>query len=166
MSLTINTEQHSLSIDNNDIFNITIKSKIDQTSEHTIPFKYAKLCKLIETAYEFDEKEDTFIVDIEPHILNIIINYLNLCKGEIPQKILKPIISKDMKRNAGEEQGCFIETFLNTHKRIDLYHLLSAANYIQCEPLLNLVAAAFASLIKGVDPSKINKILDDGSLPK
>ncbi len=146
--------------------NITITSKVDSSVSFTLPYKYAELCKVIKTAFECDQNETTFTVDIKPNTLATLIDYLNLCAGEVPQVITKPVLHNDMKKNAGEVQGKFIEDYIASHKRIDLYDLLSAANYIQCEPLLQLVAASIAALIKGEPLDKISSILDDGSIPK
>jgi S-phase kinase-associated protein 1 len=134
--------------------------------EFKIERKFAKMSKLIRTALENDEKEDTIpIVGVQSHILELVVQYLKEHKGVEPQAIEKPLRSKKMSDVCPYKwDATYIDKIGDT--RQNLYDLVLAGNYLDIQPLLHLGCAKIASLIKGQPLEKFKEILDPKQPPQ
>lgn len=128
--------------------------------EFTLEKGHARMSKLVRTALENDDKEDTIpLMGTHGRILEMVVQYLKEHKGVEPAAIEKPLRSKEMKDVCPHKQDAtFIDKIGDT--RQDLYDLVLAANYMDIQPLLHLGCAKIASLIKGQPLEKFAEILD------
>lgn len=164
----MSTEENcSLSLDDDSSSLKEIKLVSSKSLEsYVVSFTHAKLSKVIQAAFTSNGTADNELPlnDLEGPIIKSIVEYLQLCNGNEPEKILQPLRSKVMSEVTTTDQAKFIDDFASTHTRDQLYQLISAANQLDIDGLLHLGCAKVASLIKGEPLEKIKEILQAGSL--
>jgi S-phase kinase-associated protein 1 len=155
---TQNDAIHSLDDTHSHSHTITLIAKDGQ--QFTIERRYAYLSNLIKTSLENDNTTELTLPEINGTILQRIIEFMNYHKGEEPAKIEKPLrtrIMRDCCKDAWDAD--FIERQFEEQRKF-FYDLLSAANYLDMQSLLQLGLAKIASLIKGEPLEKIRDILE------
>jgi len=129
-----------------------------------LPKKSAMMSKLIKTAVENDKSKETDIIDLvhlESDIVRKIIEYMNYHSKVPPRSIEKPLASPNLKDLVDEWDAKFADVDQDM-----MFRILLAANYMHIQPLLLLMCAKVASLIKGRTPEEIRKtfgIKDDAT---
>ena len=91
------------------------------------------------------------IQKVTGEVLARVILFLEKNATEPMNEIPKPIVSGDMKVNAGEWYG----EFVNALVKKDLFDLINAANFMGIQPLLNLTCCKVASQLYGKKKSEI-----------
>ena len=140
---------------------ITLVSKDGHKCE--ILKSYTKLSKLITTSLENDNDTEinlgSYIDDKDK--LETIVEFLTIQKGEEPVEIEKPLQSEKMSNVTTKENANFINAFVKQYGIIQLYKLLSIANFLMIDSLMHLCAARIAAAIKGKPLDQIKDILED-----
>ena len=162
MSLTTENTETVLSLDTDQQeFDVILKAFDGQTI--TIPVSYCKLSKVLTEIISQLSPEDN-VVDLpliqSIDILRYMGKYLCIHKGTEPTLIEKPLRTADLDQLTIKDNIDFIDEILNEGKITLLYKVLSAANYIQCNSLINLLCAKVASMIKGKPLDQIKSILN------
>mmetsp|Transcript_9885 Transcript_9885/g.13638 ORF Transcript_9885/g.13638 Transcript_9885/m.13638 type:complete len:207 (+) Transcript_9885:49-669(+) len=130
---------------------ITICSK--DKKKYTISKKAARMSKLIQTTIEGDSTcSEIELFHIEGDIVERIVKYMQYHETVRPQEIEKPIKSNRMVDLVDSFDAKFCEVGQET-----MFKLLLAANYMDIKPLLLLMCAKVASLLKGKTPQQIRK---------
>jgi hypothetical protein len=146
--------------DNNIIYLISKEAIEKNDLKLSITKKQAFNCKLFRTAIENDSNAtDILVSEIKQSILMFIVEFLIHYDGkEIPMPE-KPARSEHMKDNTTEWNANFIDRI--AINKADLYALISAANFIDCEGLLHLACCKVASMIKNIPLAEIKNTLLD-----
>lgn len=140
-----------LNLDDDGDDNIKLISK--EKTEHVVSKKAAMLSKLIKTTLEGDAlTEEIVMFHIEGQILDKIITYMNYHVDVPCRKISKPLQSNDMSDLVDRFDANFVDVDQET-----MFKLLLAANYMDVKPLLYLVCAKTATLLKDKTPDQIRK---------
>ena len=157
-------EEQSLSLDACDA-DREIKLITKDGGVFSIPFKYAQLSELVNTAIQSDPNADELPLDFESGYLNatvlqLIVNYLMLRKGESVADIPEPIPSSKMSDFVASSDATFIDELYDQHGIYVLYDVISAANYLHIKNLLQLGCAKLAALVKNKPVKDIPFVLN------
>ncbi len=130
-----------------------------------LPLKFAQLSELVNTAIESDPNADELPLDFESGYLNstvlqLIVKYLNIRKGEQVSDVPEPIPSSKMSDFVNFEDAKFIDDLYDEHGIYVLYDVISAANYLHIKNLLQLGCAKLAALVKNKPVKDIPAILN------
>ncbi len=153
----------SLDTDNSESKIVKIRSKSEDPENpnkydyHEISRKALKLSTIIDTAIQADSQEHELEFDIQPEMMELIIEWLRHHDGKAQEPVKKPIRSKNIKEVVTHEWD---GNFLSKLKKKDLYELTKAANFLDIKPLLDICAAKVATIIKGVPLEKAEEALD------
>lgn len=148
--------------------NVTIKTKDNQT--YAFPVEMSEHLGLIKTMMSKDTNEvdsdgsddedddsNTDIIplpNVESKYFKEILKFLEiLLTNELP-KIQKPLIDSDMAKVLGENGKVYAD-YVSSYDTDTIFEIISASNYLDCKPLLNLMCAKVASEIKGKTPEEI-----------
>jgi len=96
---------------------------------------------------------------VSSHILELVIEYLNEFARSPMASIPKPIQSGDMKVNAGQWFGEYVDNL----SKEDHFAMINAANFLGIQPLLSLVCCRIAAQIYG---KRIDEVSEVFGLPK
>ena len=96
---------------------------------------------------------------VSSHILELVIEFLTHYQIENMSPIPKPIQSGDMKVNAGEWFGNYVDNL----SKEDHFAMINAANFMGIQPLLSLVCCRIAAQIYG---KRIDEVAGVFGLPK
>ena len=130
------------------------EANIILTSSDLQEFQIARKCgdasKLIRDMTDDIKDEDLKdnpvpIAKVNSEVLGKVITFLEKYASEPMKTIPKPITSGDMKVNAGEWYGNFVDSL--TKK--ELFDLINAGNFMGIQPLLNLTCCKVASQLFG-----------------
>jgi S-phase kinase-associated protein 1 len=147
--------------------NITLTSQDGFSVE--IPLEWCKLSKLITETVESDAecKQIAFGEHIPcKEYLEVIVQYLTMCKGVAPSPIEEPLEFAEMSKVTTSENAQFIDTLYSTKGIYFLYDTISVANYLAINSLLNLTCAKVASIIKNQPLKDLPAILNPQNKPK
>lgn len=127
----------------------------------TLPYSFCKISKLL-CISDLSEEDNTVDLSLIPSykILQKIGDYLSIHKGTEPKLIEKPLRTANLEELTIKDNIFYIDNILKEGGLNLLYEVLSAANYIQCNSLINLLCAKIASLIKGKPIDQIKTILN------
>ncbi len=158
------TSIQGLSLDTNTandiIYLISNEAQTDETLKLSITKKQASNSKLFSTTIDSDPNViDIPLPEIKQSILIYIVDFLVHYNGETIPMPEKPARSEHMKDNTTEWNANFIDSIAKN--KLELYALISAANFIHCESLLHLACCKVASMIKNIPLSEIKKTLMD-----
>jgi len=110
-----------------------------------------------------NEERDIRLDTIQSTIFKHVETYLKHFSGETkPKEIDRPLRSKDMKEVTDEWSAEFIDKI--AENRDTLYKLITAANFLNIQPLLLLACAKVAGLVKGIPIDQIKAALLDSSV--
>ena len=162
MSLTTENTEPVLSLDT-DTQELDIVLKAFDGQSITLPYSYCKLSKVLTEIISQLSTEDN-VVDLplihSINVLKYIGKFLCIHKGTEPTLIEKPLRTADLTQLTIKDNIEFIDEILIEGQIPFLYEVLSAANYIQCNSLINLLCAKIASMIKGKPIDQIKSILN------
>ena len=130
---------------------IQLRSKEGELFE--VNKKAAMMSKFVRTALENDASaKEVALFHIESEIVKKIIDYLHYHVKVAPKAIEKPLRSNNLKELVDDWDAGFTETNQDV-----MFKTLLAANYMDIKPLLMLMCAKVASLMKGKTPEEIRK---------
>ena len=137
--------EKKITLISSDLVNVEISAKALQRS--------ALVKEIIEGSPNITEVS---LNQVNGRILIKIKEYLEHYEKEEPKEIGKPLPNPDFKECVGEWDFKFIKLDLDT-----IIELISGANYMGINPLLELASAKFASLIKN---KSIEEIIKDNNI--
>ena len=141
---------------NKDEINITTKednSKIVllKTTDNKIfkvPADILKKSKLISGIMEDNEGEEIFLNEVDSKNLELIIDYLEHYKDKEPKEIPKPFPERTdeefLRSILDNDDNDWTYNFISKLNQEDAINLVNAADYLQIEGLINLLAAKIA----------------------
>jgi S-phase kinase-associated protein 1 len=152
------TEVAGLDCDNN-CSEVVIVSQ--DKKEFTIKTEFLKHSKVLSTSIEHKHNPEDKIElnNIEGDIIEAIIKYLEHHTEDTIKEIPYPLPTKNLEEVVEKWDSDYIEEVAKTRK--NLYKLITAANYLNIEGLLNLGCAFIASVVKGEPIEKLKDILVD-----
>jgi len=125
--------------------------------EFAVSTKAFKLSKLL-TIQSESNPHTLHVSNISEDTFSLISSYLNHHNGVEPMEIAKPIRSVAMSKIVEDEWDA---VFADSMSKRQIFHVISAANYIGCLSLVHLLCAKVATLIKGKSPEEIKRILNE-----
>ena len=115
--------------------------------------KAVERSKLIKNLLQdYPEEAEIPLTEVKTKTLKKIKEYLEYYQDKEPAPIPTPLYSNDFKANGISEWDI---SFINIETS-EVFELLTAANYMDIQSLLDLAAAKIASIIKGITPEEIN----------
>jgi len=129
----------------------------DEGGEFLISTKALRLSTLLNIRAESNPRM-VYVTKISRDIFSLIGAYLNHHNGVAPAEIQKPIRSVKMSMIVQDEWDV---AFANRCSKRQLFQVMLGANHIGCKSLLQLMAAKFATLIKGKTPTEIKRLLSE-----
>ena len=115
--------------------------------------KAVERSKLIKNLLQdYPEEAEIPLTEVTTETLKKIQEYLEHYQDKEPTPVQAPLISNDLKANGISEWDL---SFINIESS-KVFELLTAANYMDIQCLLDLAAAKIASIIKGLTPEDIN----------
>jgi len=119
-------------------------------SRHTISRKAAALSDVLRSSLETDrEAKEMEFKQIDGDIMAKAVQYLTYHQDNPPRSIPKPLVT-----SLNDEVDSFDASFSDTDQDT-LFKLILVANYLSIKPLLHLMCARVASLMKGKTPEQI-----------
>eukprot|EP00035_Acanthoeca_spectabilis_P009178 m.163489 g.163489 ORF g.163489 m.163489 type:complete len:212 (-) comp14638_c0_seq3:80-715(-) len=115
--------------------------------------KVAKISVTIKNLLEDvdDEPLPIPIQNIEPHVLQMVIEYCKHHQDDEPPKEEEAISDKRLEPIAGwDKEFCQVD-------QATLFHTILAANFLDIKPLLDLTCKRVAEMIRGKSPEEIRK---------
>ena len=142
-------------MESEDDVKITLISSDSQKFE--ISAKGAMRSELIKDSIEGskDDHIEFNVNNVKGDILKKVAEYLEHYKNEEPKLCERPLPSANLKDCVDEWDFNFINIPLN-----DIFKIISAANYLNIQSLLELASAAFAASIKGKTSDEIRQMFD------
>lgn len=130
---------------------LTLKAQDGQSFE--VPREVAMQSELVKSMWEGDQEEKEIpLPNVQPHILEKVIEYMRYHQSNPAKEIEKPIKSANMREVVAEWDASFVEI-----EQEHLFEMILAANYMDIKPLLDLTCAKVASMIKGKNPEDIRQ---------
>eukprot|EP00920_Eleutheroschizon_duboscqi_P004085 GHVT01009496.1.p1 GENE.GHVT01009496.1~~GHVT01009496.1.p1 ORF type:complete len:167 (+),score=21.85 GHVT01009496.1:1757-2257(+) len=124
--------------------------------EFQVERSVACMSTLVKNMLEDSDSDDSIpLLNVNTHILRLVIQYCERHSDSPPEEIQKPLKSADLSEVVSEWDHKFVDV-----ERETLFELILAANYLDIKPLLDLTCAKVASLIKGKTPEDIRKEFD------
>ena len=126
-------------------------------SSDNVPFivssDVAKMSGLIESIFEESETDQSFpMLGVDSSELKKIIEFCEHCLVETMPEIPKPLQSNDF--------STLVPAWFHNFANIDhteLFKIVEAANYMDIKPLVNLICAKIASMIKDKSIAEIRR---------
>jgi len=136
---------------------MVIKLKAKGGDIYEIDAKSAASSKLITTALEDKDGIGDYIElkYIESAIVEKVVEFLAYHSTVPPKDIPKPLPTPDIAAHVGEWDAKFADVDQDT-----MFQVLLAANFMDIPPLLNLMCAKVASLMKEKTPEEIRKVFN------
>lgn len=135
---------------------INLKSK--ENDSFTVPFTIAKLSKLVENTVEEDDGDieiDIPLPNVRTDVLKKVIEYCTHYEEEAMTPIKVPLKSNKIDETVQEWYAKFCDV-----ERAMLFELVTAANFMDIKPLLDLTCYAVAVLIMGKSADEMRKIFN------
>lgn len=124
------------------------------------PIEPMKASILIEKMLDGGEDDDDKTIplpNVSSHILRLIVDFLKYYYTDKMDNIPKPIPSVDLEDFITKE---WYANFVNKMSNMEIFELISAANYMDIEPIISLGCAKIASMIKGKTSEEIRNIFN------
>lgn len=118
-----------------------------------VPISAAKLSEVFSNMIndEDEAQQDIPLSNVNSTILTNVIYFLQHYQLEPMSEIVKPLISSNM----GDLVEEWYANFVNEMSQEILFDLVCAAHFLGVEPLVELLSAKIASMIKGKTPAEI-----------
>eukprot|EP01006_Ploeotia_vitrea_P034871 TRINITY_DN65816_c0_g1_i1.p3 TRINITY_DN65816_c0_g1~~TRINITY_DN65816_c0_g1_i1.p3 ORF type:complete len:195 (+),score=120.22 TRINITY_DN65816_c0_g1_i1:58-585(+) len=137
--------------DDNEDEEVTLKSKDGKLFK--LSRKAASLSEFIKTALESESGSATIeLFHIDSEIVGKVVEYLNYRQSVPPRPIERPLPSNNLKELVDEWDSAFADC-----SQEQIFKTLLAANYMDIKPLLMLMCAKIALMIKSKTPPEIRK---------
>ena len=125
----------------------------------TVPIAVAKMSKLVDTTID-DENEDEIqeipLPNVKSSVLAKVIEYCTHYRNvEAMSPITTPLKSSKIEEVVQQWYADFVKV-----EQVLLFELVTAANFMDIKPLLDLTCFAVAVLIKGKSADEIRKIFN------
>jgi S-phase kinase-associated protein 1 len=133
-----------------------IKLRSKDGREFSISKRACMLSGLILTTLEDKNVQEVALFHIDGTEVEFIVQYLTYHQDVVPRVIEKPLPSNNM-ADLVDQFDC---DFVETKPQETIFKLLLAANYMDIKPLLLLLCAKIASLMKGKSPEQIRGQFD------
>jgi len=121
-----------------------------------INLKALRLSKLLSVQAEQNPFEAIYVSKCTKDIMSLVSEYLIHHNGKEPAKIAKPVRSIHMHKIVEDPWDA---VFTDKMSKRNLFDVIQAANYIDCQSLLELGCAKIGTLLKGKSPEEIRRIL-------
>jgi len=122
-----------------------------------INLKALRLSKLLCMQAEGNPYEAVYVTKCTRDIMSLVAEYLIHHNGKEPAKIRKPVRSNHMHEIVEDPWDA---EFTNKMSKREIVEVISAANYIDCQCLLDLGCAKIATLITGKSTEEMRQILN------
>jgi len=123
-----------------------------------INLKALRLSKLLCIQAESNPFEAITVNKVSKHIMSLVTEYLIHHNGKQPAEIAKPIRNINMCKLVEDPWDAW---FANKMSKREIFQLILAANYIDCQSLLQLGCAKFATFIVGKSPEEIKRFFSE-----
>mmetsp|Transcript_48652 Transcript_48652/g.72196 ORF Transcript_48652/g.72196 Transcript_48652/m.72196 type:complete len:169 (-) Transcript_48652:236-742(-) len=143
-------------MDSEDSGNINLVSKEGDTYE--VQISVAKLSKLVETTIDDENDEDVQEIplpNVKATVLAKVIEFCTHYKEEPMTAIQTPLKSSKIEELVQKWYADFVKV-----EQVLLFELVTAANFMDIKPLLDLTCLAVAVMIKGKSADEIRKIFN------
>jgi S-phase kinase-associated protein 1 len=132
-----------------------LKSK--ENDSFTVPFSIAKLSKLVENTVEEDDADDLDIPlpNVRTDVLKKVIEYCVHYAEEEMTPIKVPLKSNRIEETVQEWYAKYCDVEQNM-----LFELVTAANFMDIKPLLDLTCYAVSVMIKGKSADEMRSIFN------
>ena len=131
-----------------------VKLRSAEGETYTVSSKVASMSTLIQNMIDDASAEEEIpLPNMKSAILAKVIEYCEHHNGVAPDEIQKPLKSPNLVECGVAEWDA---SFVNIEQEL-LFELITAANYLDIRPLLDLTCAKVASMIKGKTPEEIRK---------
>jgi len=137
---------------------ITYLHTLEDGGWFPINIKALKLSKLLCIQAELHPFEAITVNKVSKHIMSLVAEYLIHHNGKEPAEIAKPVRSINMYKIVEDPWDAW---FANKMSKREVFQVILAANYIDCQSLLHLGCAKIATLIKGRTPEEIRQVLSE-----
>jgi len=138
--------------------NATIKLKSKEGTLIEISKKAAFQSKFIKTALEHDkDAAEVQLQHIETAILQKVVDYLVHHLNNPAKNIPKPLTTSNLTEVVDAWDAKFADMENNQD---NMFKVLLAANYMDIGPLLNLMCAKVATLMRGKTPEEIRRVFN------
>jgi S-phase kinase-associated protein 1 len=145
----------NLSLDDADHVPVKIRLVAKDGVVCTIDKKACQMSKFIINSLEDKSCEEIVFDKVDSLSLKEVCRYLEHHQKIPPKVIEKPLKSPDMSQVVDDWDAKFSDVDQDT-----MFSVMLAANYLGIEPLLMLMCAKCASLMKGKPPAEIRKIFN------
>mmetsp|Transcript_35278 Transcript_35278/g.43187 ORF Transcript_35278/g.43187 Transcript_35278/m.43187 type:complete len:167 (+) Transcript_35278:108-608(+) len=135
---------------------VNLVSKEGDTYE--VPIPVAKMSKLVETTIDEETDEDVQEIplpNVKAAVLAKVIEYCTHYKSEPMTPIQTPLKSARIEEVVQKWYADFVKV-----EQVLLFELVTAANFMDIKPLLDLTCFAVAVMIKGKSADEIRKIFN------
>mmetsp|Transcript_4753 Transcript_4753/g.8268 ORF Transcript_4753/g.8268 Transcript_4753/m.8268 type:complete len:169 (-) Transcript_4753:424-930(-) len=136
--------------------NVNLVSK--EGESFSVAVEVAKMSKLVETTIDDDADDDgndIMLPNVKATVLAKVIEYCEHYKQEEMTPIQTPLKSSKLEDLV---QPWYVE-FVNVD-RVMLFELVTAANFMDIKPLLDLTCLAVSIMIKGKSPEELRRIFN------
>eukprot|EP00565_Helicotheca_tamesis_P001311 CAMPEP_0185728100 /NCGR_PEP_ID=MMETSP1171-20130828/3570_1 /TAXON_ID=374046 /ORGANISM="Helicotheca tamensis, Strain CCMP826" /LENGTH=167 /DNA_ID=CAMNT_0028396771 /DNA_START=164 /DNA_END=667 /DNA_ORIENTATION=- len=144
-------------MDSEDSGTVNLVSKEGDSFE--VPISVAKMSKLVETTIDEDVDEDETqeipLPNVKATVLNKVIEFCTHYKEEPMTQITTPLKSSKIEEVVQKWYADFVKV-----EQVLLFELVTAANFMDIKPLLDLTCFAVAVMIKGKSADDIRKIFN------
>lgn len=141
------TEAPVTSLDDSKPVTRVVKFITSDKKEYVVEYDIVSMSKLVTTALESDPNGVIELKEVASGVMDKIIVYLTHHKGVVPEAIVTPITSDKMSEICKDAfDAKYIDDIATDEKYLAI--LLSAAHYMDIEPLIHLGCTKFATLIK------------------
>ena len=119
----------------------------------TVSRSVAFSSEVVKTMIENDKEETKIpLPNVKGAVLEKVIEYMKYHDGNPAREIERPLRSFNMRNVVCDWDADFVEVDQEI-----LFELILAANYLDIKPLLDLVCAQVASMLKGKTPEEIRR---------
>mmetsp|Transcript_1810 Transcript_1810/g.2415 ORF Transcript_1810/g.2415 Transcript_1810/m.2415 type:complete len:172 (+) Transcript_1810:120-635(+) len=123
-----------------------------------VSFEVAKLSKLVEESCDDEPGEnisDIPLPNVKTAVLTKIVEYCQHYKADPMNNITTPLPSTKIEEIVQKWYADFVKV-----ENVMLFELVTASNYMNIQPLLDLTCLAVAVMIKGKSPEEIRSIFN------
>lgn len=135
---------------------VNLVSKEGDTYE--VPIEVAKMSKMVETTIEEESDEDVQEIplpNVKATVLAKVIEYCTYYKQDPMTPIVTPLKSSKIEEVVQKWYADFVKV-----EQVLLFELVTAANFMDIKPLLDLTCFAVSVMIKGKSAEEIRKIFN------
>mmetsp|Transcript_15297 Transcript_15297/g.27728 ORF Transcript_15297/g.27728 Transcript_15297/m.27728 type:complete len:166 (-) Transcript_15297:341-838(-) len=144
-------------MDSEDTGTVNLVSKEGDTYE--VPMAAAQMSKLVETSIDEDADEDEVqeipLPNVRSAVLTKVIEYCTHYQTDPMTPITTPLKSSKVEEVVQQWYADFVKV-----EQVLLFELVTAANFMDIKPLLDLACFAVAVFIKGKSVGEIQKIFN------